>query len=181
MQQAVFDEYLLVLEQRRERVHALELKLQQVAAREPYRDTVAHLRCFRGIDTVTAMTIVAELHDIRRFKSPRDLMAYLGLVPSERTSANKYRRGGITKAGNSHVRRVLVETAWQYRHKPAVGASLRARRKAQPGTVLAIADKAMSRLHRRYWSLTMRGKPHNVATIAVTRELVGFLWSALAA
>jgi transposase len=180
VQQIVFDEYLLVVEQRRERVHALEEKLAQVAAQEPYREPVAHLRCFRGVDTVTAMTIVAELHDIRRFKTPRDLMAYLGLVPSEHTSANKHRRGGITKAGNSHVRRVLVETAWQYRHKPTIGAALRARRKDQPGQVLAVADRAMSRLHRRYWSLTMRGKPHNVATIAVTRELVGFLWAALA-
>jgi transposase len=181
VQQAVFDEYLLVVEQRGERVRCIEAQIERVAAKEPYRDAVAHLRCFRGIDTVTAMTIVAELHDIRRFKSPRDLMAYLGLVPSEHTSANKHRRGGITKAGNSHVRRVLVETSWQYRRKPTVGESLRARRRGQPPTVVAIADRAMNRLHRRYWSLTMRGKPHNVATIAVTRELVGFVWAALAA
>lgn len=177
--QAVFDEYLLVVEQRQDRVAALEEKLAGVAAEEPYRVPVAHLRCFRGIDTVTAITIVAELHDIRRFKSPRDLMAYLGLVPSEHTSADKHRRGGITKAGNSHVRRVLVEASWQARHKPSVGAKLRARRRGQPPAVIGIADRAMTRLHRRYWSLTMRGKPHNVAAIAVTRELVGFLWAAL--
>ncbi len=177
--QAVFDEYLLVVEQRRDRVEALEERMAAVAVEEPYRGPVAHLRCFRGIDTITAMTIVAELHDIRRFKSARDLMAYLGLVPSEHTSADKHRRGGITKAGNSHVRRVLIEASWQARHKPAVGASLRARRRGQPPGVISIADRAMSRLHHRYWSLTMRGKPHNVATTAVSRELVGFVWAAL--
>jgi len=179
VEQAVFDEYLLVVRQREERVTAIEEKLAQIAGQDPYREPVAHLRCFRGVDTVTAMTIVAELHDVRRFKSPRDLMAYLGLVPSEHTSADKHRRGGITKAGNSHVRRVLVETSWQYRHKPAVGAALRARRRGQSPRVIGVADRAMSRLNRRYWALTMRGKPHNVATIAVTRELVGFIWSAL--
>lgn len=181
VQQSVFDEYLLVVEQRRERVEAIDAQLEQLASQEPYRDPVAHLRCFRGIDTVTAMTVVAELHDIRRFKSPRELMAYLGLVPSEHTSAEKHRRGGITKAGNSHVRRILVEASWQSRHKPSIGAGLRARRRGQPAKVIAIADRAMSRLHRRYWSLTMRGKPHNVATIAVCRELVGFIWAALTA
>lgn len=181
VQQSVFEEYLLVVEQRQERVHAIEEKLAKVAAEEPYRDPVAHLRCFRGIDTVTAMTIVAELHDIRRFNSPRELMAYLGLVPSEHTSSDKHRRGNITKAGNSHVRRVLVEASWQYRHRPGVGAALRARRRGQPSRVVALADRAMSRLNRRYWSLTMRGKPHNVATIAVARELAGFIWSALVA
>lgn len=180
LQQCVLDEYMLAVEQRGERVTALDDKLAQVSREEPYRDAVAHLRCFRGIDTVTAMTIVSELHDIRRFKSPRDLMAYLGLVPSEHSSSDKHRRGGITKAGNCHVRRVLVETAWQYRHKPGIGAALRERRRGQPAAVVGIADRAMSRLNKRYWSLTMRGKPHNVATIAVTRELVGFIWSALA-
>lgn len=180
VEQSVCDEYMLVVDQREERVIAIEEKLATVALEEPYREPVAHLRCFRGIDTVTAMTIVAELHDVRRFKSPRQLMAYLGMVPSEHSSSDKHRRGGITKAGNSHIRRVLVETSWQYRHKPAVGKSLRARRRGQSPQIIAIADRAMSRLNRRYWSLTMRGKPHNVATIAVARELVGFLWSALA-
>lgn len=179
VEQVVFDEYLLVVEQREERVVAIEERLAQIAGEDPYREPVAHLRCFRGIDTVTAMTLVAELHDIRRFKSPRELMAYLGLVPGEHSSSDKHRRGGITKAGNSHVRRVLVEASWQCRHKPSVGAALRARRRGQPPRIIAIADRAMSRLNRRYWSLTMRGKPHNVATIAVTRELVGFIWSAL--
>ena len=179
VEQAVFDEYLLVVNQREERVVAIEEKLERIAGEDPYREPVAHLRCFRGIDIVTAITLVAELHDIRRFKSPRELMAYLGLVPSEHSSSDKHRRGGITKAGNSHVRRVLVETSWQYRRKTTVGAALRARRRGQPPRIIAIADRAMSRLHRRYWSLTMRGKPHNVATIAVCRELVGFIWSAM--
>ena len=180
VQQTVFDEYLLAVQQRGDHVAAIEEKITEVALQEPYREAVAHLRCFKGIDTITAMTLVAELHDIRRFKSPRELMAYLGLVPSEQSSGGRHRRGAITKAGNSHVRRVLVEASWQYRHKPAAGAALLARRRGQPARVVGIADRALHRLHRRYWALTMRGKPNNVATIAVCRELVGFLWAALA-
>ena len=100
------------------------------------------LRCFRGIDTVTAMTILAELHDFRRFEDPRHLMAYLGLVPSEHSSGERTHRGPITKTGNSHVRRILVEAAWHYRHRPAVGVKLRKRREGQPQEICAIADKA---------------------------------------
>lgn len=180
VKQAVLDEYVAVVEQRQDRVTALEAKIAELATQEPYREHVAHLRCFRGIDTVTAMSLVAELHDVRRFKSPRELMAYLGLVPSEHSSADKHRRGAITKAGNGHVRRLLVETAWSYRQKPNVGIGLRTRRRGQPATVIARADRAMTRLHRRYWQMTMRGKPHNKAVIAVARELVGFIWATLA-
>lgn len=177
--QAVLEEYIAVVEQREERVRALEIKIGEVATTEPYRESVAHLRCFRGIDTITAMSLVAELHDIRRFKSPRELMAYLGLVPSEHSSAEKHRRGAITKAGNGHVRRLLVETSWSYTQRPGIGAALRARRRGQPAQVIARADRAMSRLHRRYWKMTTRGKPHNKALIAIARELVGFVWAAL--
>src|SRR5579859_2769039 len=125
--QAVLEEYMAVVEQREERVATLEHRIAELAKVDPYAQPVAHLRCFRGIDTVTAMCLVAELHDVRRFKSPRELMAYLGLVPSEHSSANKHHRGAITKAGNGHVRRLLVESSWAYRQKPAVGVTLRAR------------------------------------------------------
>ena len=116
----------------------------------------AWLRCFRGIDTLTAMLILAELHDFRRFQSPRALMAYLGLVPGEDSSGEKHRRGRITRTGNALVRRLLVETAWHYQHRPSVGVALARRRKGQPGRVIAIADKAQQRLCRRFRKLAAR-------------------------
>jgi len=176
---AVFGDYFYAIEQLEERCRGLEEKLVLVSQQEPYQQPVGWLRCFRGIDTVTAMTLVAELHDFRRFESPRDLMAYLGLVPSERTTAKRYRRGAITKTGNSHARRVLVEASWHYRHQPAVGAKLRKRRAGQPEWAISIADRAQARLHRRYWRLVLHGKPPSKAVTAITRELVGFIWATL--
>jgi len=119
-EQVVFQDYLLATGQIEERIARLDARLEALAQEEPYREPVAWLRCFRGIDTVTATTLVAELHDFRRFHSPRELMAYLGLVPSEHSSANSRRRGSITRAGNRHVRQVLVERAWHYRHVPSL-------------------------------------------------------------
>ena len=177
--QATFEDYLGQVEHHEERLKGLMAKLEAVSHTEPYRGAVGWLRCFRGIDTVTAMTIVAELHDFRRFKSPRMLMSYLGLVPSEDSTGDDANRGAITKAGNKHVRRVLVEASWSYRHKPAVGMTLRKRREGQPGWVIAIADRAQTRLSRRYWKLMMKGKHHNKAVTAVARELVGFIWAVL--
>jgi transposase len=178
--QQTFDAYLLALEQVEERLKMLTEHVEQAAAGQRYAEPVGWLRCLRGIDTVTAMTILAELHDFRRFTKARDLMAYLGLTPSEYSSGNRTRRGSITKAGNSHVRRVLVETAWNYRHRPAVSLALRQRRAGQPPAVLAIADRAQVRLHHRYVKLKEGyHKPHNKVTTAVARELVGFIWAVL--
>jgi transposase len=177
--QATLEDYLLGVEQLETRLRELDATISEISQTEPYRELVGWLRCFRGIDTLTAMIILAELHDFRRFTSARQLMGYLGLVPSERTSAESVRRGRITKTGNSHVRRVLVEAAWHYRHKPATGSSLSARREGQPAEVIAIADRAMRRLHRRYWRLVSLTKPAQKAVTAVARELVGFIWAAL--
>lgn len=162
------------------RVKALDQKLEEISQSEPYAERSGWLRCFRGIDTVTAMTILAELHDFRRFHAPRHLMPYLGLVPSEHSSGDSRRRGGLTKAGNSHVRRLLVEAAWHYRHLPSVGKDLRLRRRGQPGAMIALADRAQQRLYRRYCRLVLgRGKPAPKAIAAMARELAGFLWAAL--
>lgn len=178
--QAVFDDYLAAIEAIEDRIRSLNAHLETIAAEEPYRERVGWLRCFRGIGTVTAMTILAELHDFRRFEDPRRLMAYLGLVPGEHSSGGKTRRSGITKTGNCHVRRALVETAWHYRHRPAVGKALAARRTDQPAEVIRIADRAQRRLHRRFHRLVLhRGKPSQKAIVAVARELVGFLWAVL--
>ncbi len=176
--QAVLDDYILGVSQHDERVLELERRMSEVAQSEPYGERVSALMCFRGIAVITAMTIVAEIHDFRRFKSPRQLMAYLGLVPSEYSSGGSQNRGAITKTGNTHVRRVLVEAAWHYRHPPRVGVTLRKRREGQPGAVIALADKAQRRLHQRYRRLSER-KPKNKAVVAVARELAGFVWAAM--
>jgi transposase len=157
----------------------LDAQLAQVAETEPYREPVGWLRCFRGIDTLTAMLILAELHDFRRFASAPALMAYLGLVPGEDSSGDKHRRGRITRTGNALVRRLLVETAWHYQHRPSVGVALRRRRKGQPGRVIAIADKAQQRLCRRFRKLAAEHKPPPKVAVAIARELAGFLWAAL--
>jgi transposase len=178
--QAVFDDYIRSIEHIEERQAALTVKLEELSKQPPYAEPVASLRCFRGIDTVTAMTIVAELHDFSRFQSARELMSYLGLVPSEDSSGDRKRKGSITKMGNRHVRKALIEAAWHYRHKPAVGAKLRKRREGQPGDVIAIADRAQLRLNRRYWKLLLgNNKPKNKVVVAVARELVGFIWAVL--
>lgn len=177
---AVFGDYLIAIEQLEERLRTLVIQLTECAQRDPYREPVGWLRCFRGIDTVTAITLVAELHDFRRFQNARALMAYLGLVPSEYSSGDSRHRGNITKAGNSHARRVLVETAWHYRHRAKSGETLRRRRDGQPARVIALADRAQERLCRRFRHLVERGKPTPKVVVAIARELVGFLWAALA-
>jgi transposase len=143
------------------------------------RTRVIRLRCFRGIDDLTALTIAAELGDPRRFATAPSIMAYVGLVPSEHSSGAKRARGGITKTGNAHLRRVLVEAAWHYRHHPFIGAALRTRQHGAPVAVMARAWSAQQRLYRRYHRLAVRGKPKQHVVTAVARELTGFVWSAL--
>ncbi|PYQ15790.1 MAG: IS110 family transposase [Acidobacteria bacterium] len=176
--QVVLEDYLLAIEQVEERLRELEEHIEVVSQHAPYAEAVGALRCFRGIDTITAMTIVAELHSFMRFDSPRGLMAYLGLVPSEHSSGGKRRQGALTLAGNSHVRRLLIEAAWHYRHRPSV-VHLARRRQGQPARVIALADKAMIRLHRRFQRMLAKGKPAPKIAAAVARELTGFIWAAL--
>lgn len=178
--QQAFENYVLAVEQTEERLKELDAHIEEAAKDVSRAKQVAWLRCLRGVDTVTAMTILAELHDFRRFTNPRDLMAYLGLTPSEHSSGKRVKRGPLTKTGNGHVRRVLIEAAWNYRHRPAVSYDLKERRKGQPPAVIAIADRAQLRLHRRYYRLREGyRKPHNVVVAAVARELVGFVWAVL--
>jgi transposase len=178
-ERVVVDDYQLAIEQLESRLSDLDARLTDIAQTEPYREPVGWLRCFRGIDTLTAILILAELHDFRRFQSPRALMAYLGLVPGEDSSGEKQRRGRITRTGNALVRRLLVETAWHYQHRPTVGVALKRRRKGQPGRVIAIADKAQQRLCRRFRRLMEQHKPAPKVAVAIARELAGFLWAAL--
>lgn len=177
--QAIFDHYLLTIDHLHERLRQVDAHLEVFGGQAPYREPVAWLRCFRGIDTVTAVNLVAELHDFRRFRSARALMAYLGLVPSECSSGEQRRQGNITRTGNRHVRRLLVEAAWHHRHRPMLSQPLRKRREGQPAHVIAIADRAQERLHARFVRMTRRGIHYNKVVVAMARELVGFLWATL--
>ena len=176
--QVVVDDYLLAIDHLEARLRELDGQLVAVASTEPYREPVGWLRCFRGIDTLTAVVLLAELHDVQRFSTARALMAYLGLVPGEHSSGERHRRGPITKTGNTLARRLVVEAAWHYRHRPGVGRTLAQRRSGQPPRVVALAEKAQQRLCRRFRRLA-KYKPGPVVTVAVARELVGFVWAAL--
>jgi transposase len=178
-ERVVVDDYLLAIDHTEARLGELDARLTEIAESEAYCERVGWLRCFRGIDTLTAILILAELHDFRRFQSAPALMAYVGLVPGEDSSGEKHRRGRITRTGNALVRRLLVETAWHYQHRPSVGVALARRRKGQPGRVIAIADKAQQRLCRRFRKLGAEHKPPPKIAVAIARELAGFLWAAL--
>jgi transposase len=172
-------EYRFAVEQLLARRVELDRELEALAQQEPYRTPVGWLRCFRGVDTLSALGLLIEVGAFQRFPHPRELMAYLGLVPSEASTGDREWRGSITKAGNTHVRRILVEAAWHYRHPPRIGKALARRSQGQPTAVLAQAWKAQQRLHRRYRHLVGYGKRPPVAVVAIARELVGFLWAAL--
>jgi transposase len=171
--------YLRAVTETLARLRDVEADLRALLDVEPLRARVQRLRCFRGIDDLTALTIAAEFGDPRRFATAPSTMAFVGLVPSEHSSGSRRAQGGITKTGNAHLRRVLVEAAWHYRHHPFVGAALRARQRDAPAAVIAHAWSAQQRLHRRYARLAARGKPKQHIVTAVARELTGFVWAAL--
>jgi transposase len=171
--------YVRTVDEAFARLRSVEEDLRALLTLEPLRPRVERLRCFRGMDDLTALTIAAELGDVRRFASAPGMMAFVGLVPSEHSSGTKHARGGITKTGNAHLRRVLVEAAWHYRHRPFVGAALRRRQHGAPSTTVAQAWTAQERLYRRYHRLASRGKPNQHVITAVARELTGFVWAAL--
>lgn len=171
--------YVRAVDEAMGRLHAVDAELRELLILEPLKTRVERLRCFRGIDDLTALTIATELGDPRRFRSARSLMGFIGLVPSEHSSGMKKARGAITKTGNAHVRRVLVESAWHYRHHPFLGRSLRLRQGGAPVVVVQHAWTAQQRLHRRYRRLAARGKPKQLVVTAIARELSGFLWAAL--
>jgi len=175
----VFDWYYTQLQHCQQRLVTLDKEVAALAERPRYREIVGLLRCFRGIDTLTAITVLTELFEFSRFTSPRKLMAYLGLVPSEHSSGEKRRPGSITKTGNGRVRRLLVESSWHYRHRPAVSKALKRRRDGQPPWAIDVADRALHRLHTRYQRLMLRGKIPSKVVVAVARELAGFLWAIL--
>jgi transposase len=150
---------------------ALDSALERIATQDPWRDRVQTLVAFRGISTRTALGLIAEIGDFRRFSHPRELASWLGITPSEYSSGDQQHRGHITKTGNRHARRLLVEAAWHYRHRPR-----RPDRGPQPSDR---AWQAQLRLYRRHRDLTERGKRSTVTTVAVARELAAFIWAAM--
>lgn len=163
------------------RKQALDERLSRLALEGEWAQTVARLRCFRGVDTLTALVLSLEIGDFHRFPRPAKLAGWLGLTPSLDQSGERRRQGAISKTGSGYARRLLVESAWHYLARPSEGPAIAARRAGQPDHVLQIAHRAERRLHRLSQRLRERGKPGNVATVAVARELACFLWAAAVA
>jgi len=176
--QVVLDAYVDLIHYLEAQIRSLETKIDTEAEKPRYVEPVRLLKAFRGIATITALTLACELGDIRRFDHPRRLMAYLGLVPSEYTSANKTHRGAITKAGNRHARRAIVSAAWKYAARPTRSHALKERQRQVSPHVVAISWKTQKRLYKRFHSLAVR-KPRSVAATAIAREFAGFLWEAM--
>jgi transposase len=166
-QQVVLREMLLAMDQAKERRQRLEAELKQSVEFSPLADLIRAWQCLRGIKAISATRLVAELGDTRRFTTPRQLMGYVGLVPSERSSGSRERRGSLTKTGNAHIRHIMVQAAWHSRHPPSLSYEIRRRQRGQPERVKAIAWKAQDRLHRRFYRLVGRGKPRQKAVVAV--------------
>jgi transposase len=177
--QACFADHLASVELLLGRRQTLLATLEQQIPDSSHAQVIARLRCFRGIDTLSAAGVAAEVGDFARFAKPTLLSGFLGIVPSERTSDTKRRQGSITKAGPSHARRLLVEAAHHYRYPPRIGDVLARRQAGQDPRIIEIAWRAQRRLHTRWQHLRAeRRKPAGVTAIAVARELAAFLWEA---
>lgn len=172
-------DYIHEIDHAAERIVRLEKAIDDavVTMPAPMQSVIQGLQALRGIAQITAVTIVAELGMVSRFSTPRQLMGYSGLVSSEYSSGSKIRRGGLTKTGNAHLRRVVVESAWAYRYRPWIGGPLLKRQKGLSQEIKDIAWKAQWRLHNRYRKLSARGKNKLQIVAAVGRELLGFIWA----
>lgn len=177
VQQIVLQEYIDAVHDCGKRVRGLDEQLERVARESVFWPVIEALMALRGVNLLSATTIVAEIGELHRFASAPQLMAYLGLVPSEYSSGAKQSRGGITKTGNGHVRRLLIEAAWTYRHPARKSAPLQRRAERTSAAVQDIAWKAQKRLCQRYRHLTARGKQSVKVSTAVARELAGFIWA----
>jgi transposase len=176
--QLTFSDYLGAIEQLTIRRETIEGAIEGLIPDSPWAQTIARLRCLRGIDTLTAVGLCAEIGDFHRFQRPGQLMSYLGLVPSEQSSGETRRQGQLTKTGSRHARRLLVEAAWHYRRPPRLGTVLERRQQDQEAAVIAIAWKAQQHLHRIWRRLEQkRGKRGTIVAAAAARQLTGFVWA----
>jgi transposase len=176
-QQIVFQEYVRAVTEHTERLQRLEQELQERVKSWRLRPVVDALQALRGVQCTVAVTMGAELGDLTRFNNPRELMKFLGLIPSEYSTGERRRQGSITKAGNTHARRALVEGAWAYRYPAKVSRHLQLRLETQPKAIQDISWKAQVRLSKRYRKLIARGKHANQVVVAIARELIGFMWA----
>jgi transposase len=176
-QRQSFDAYVHALDLVDRRIEGLERAVREAAEQGPWRELVARLRSFRGIDTLTALGIAVEIDDFKRFASAEAFMSFVGLVPSEHSSGERRKQGPVTKAGNAHVRRLLVETAWHGRRRPRVGYELARRQRGQDASVVERAWRCQQRLHSRWRRMAGRGKPSQKIVVACARELAGFVWA----
>jgi transposase len=176
-QPIVFQEYVRAVNEHTERLQRLEQELKDQVQTWRFAPVVGALQALRGVPFTVAVTTGAELGDLTRFENPRQLMKYLGLIPSEYSSGERRRQGSITQAGNTHARRALVEGAWAYRYPAKVSRHLQVRRETQPKAIQDISWKAQGRLCKRYRKLMARGKHANQVVVAIARELVGFMWA----
>jgi transposase len=176
-QPIVFQEYVRAVNEHTERLQRLEQELKDQVQTWRFAPVIGALQALRGVPFTVAVTTGAELGDLTRFENPRQLMKYLGLIPSEYSSGERRRQGSITQAGNTHARRALVEGAWAYRYPAKVSRHLQVRRETQPKAIQDISWKAQGRLCKRYRKLMARGKHANQVVVAIARELVGFMWA----
>jgi len=176
-QQIVFQEYVRAVSEQTERLQRLEAELPALVQSWRWLPVVEAIQALRGVQFIAAVTLIAELGDLTRFANPRHLMSYLGLIPSEHTSGERRRQGSITKMGNSHARRVLVEGAWAYRYPAKVSRHLQLRLEKVPKAIQDISWKAQVRLCKRYRRLVARGKQVNQVVVAIAREMAAFVWA----
>jgi transposase len=176
-QRLVLEEMMLAMRQAQERLQRLEQAIAAAVPEWSLAEVVTALMAMRGIDLISAATLLAEIGDLSRFQTPTELMGYLGLVPSEDSTGDVIKRGPITKAGNRRARRMLVECSWSYQHPPRVGSAKQPKVDAAPPAVREIAWKAQCRLYRRYRALIRKNKLKTVAIVAIARELAGFIWA----
>jgi transposase len=175
--QAAFDDYRGAVEALVIRRSQLEAGIAEQLPLSPWAQTAQRLMCLRGIDTLTAAGLCAEVGDFSRFAHPEQLMSFLGVVPSEHSSGTQRRQGSITKSGSQHARRLLVEAAWHYRQPPRVSEPLRRRQAGADPAIVALSWKTQRRLHRVWSRMEQRGKRRTIIAVAAARELAGFCWA----
>jgi transposase len=175
--QAAFDDYRGAVEALIVRRDQLERQIAASLPSSPWAQTAARLMCLRGIDTLTAAGLCAEIGDFGRFRHPEQVMSYLGVVPSEHSSGGRRRQGSITKSGSQHARRLLVEAAWHYRRPPALSTNLRRRQADADPEIVALSWKAQRRLHHVWTRMEARNKRRTIIAVAAARELAGFCWA----
>jgi transposase len=176
-QQIVFQESVRAVDEQVERLHRIEVELRAIGPQWRLDPVVTALQALRGVQWIVATTVVAELGDLTRFDQPRQLAAFVGLIPSEHSSGDRRRQGGITKAGNGRARRALIEAAWAYRYPAKVSPSIQKRLESLPQPIQDLSWKAQLRLCKRFRRLTSRGKHPNLVVTAVAREILAFMWA----